>query len=198
MALHEIELKKLGVTIQMVGAVYADKDRAYLLFLPGEGKGFSDGMSLREVNLDQEEWLKVLQQTDLVEVEALVRDPDTKVVGKAIVRKSERQISQGVSWTVYRRDEFKCRYCGTADVPLTVDHLITWESGGMSVPENLVACCRKCNGARGETPFPDWLMDPFYKRVSQNLDYQGRFANQALVPTLAGLPVSIKMGKRSR
>ncbi len=194
MALHEIELRQLGVSIQMVGAVYADKDRAYLLHLPGE----DSGRPLQGIVLNQDEWLKVLQQTDLVEVEALVRDPDTKVVGKAIVRKSERQISQGVSWTVYRRDEFKCRYCGADDVPLTVDHLITWESGGMSIPENLVACCRKCNGARGETPFADWLMDPFYRRVSQKLDYQVRFANQALVPTLAGLPVSIKMGKRSR
>lgn len=193
MALHEIDLKQLGVSIQMVGAVYADKDRAYLVLLPGESS-----RPVKEVKLDQEEWLKVMQQTDLVEVEALVRDPETKQVVKALVRKSERQISQQVSWTVFRRDEFKCRYCGAADVPLTVDHLITWESGGMSVPENLVACCRKCNGARGETPYADWLMDSYYKRVSQNLDYQGRFANQALVPTLAGLPVSIKMGKRSR
>jgi len=198
MPLHEIDLKQLGVSLQMVGAVYADKDKVYLLFLPGEGKGFPNGTSMRDVTLTQDEWLKVMQQTDLVEVEALVRDPDTKQVAKAIVRKSERQISQGVSWTVYRRDEFKCRYCGAADVPLTVDHLITWESGGMSIPENLVACCRKCNGARGEMPFADWLLDPYYKRVSQNLEYQGRFANQALVPTLAGLPVSIKMGKRSR
>lgn len=194
MALHDIPMKELGLSIQMVGAVYADKSKAYLVLLPGEN-AVKDP---RQVALTLDEWQAFLRQTDLEEVECLVKDPGTKQIGKAILRKSERNISQTVSWAVYRRDGFKCRYCGVEDEPLTVDHLITWESGGPSTHENLVACCRKCNGARGETPFADWLMDPYYKRVSQKLDYQTKFANQALVPTLAAIPISVRVGKRQR
>lgn len=197
MALKDIPLKELGLGIQLVGAVYADKDRNWLVMLPGE-PDLIEATRTKVVALNSDEWTQFLAQTDLVPVEVLVRDPDTKALGKAILRKSERNISQGVSWAVYRRDGFKCRYCGVEDQPLTVDHLITWESGGPSTPENLVASCRKCNGARGEMLYADWLMDPYYKRVSQKLDYQVRFANQAVVPTLATIPISVRVGKRTR
>ena len=197
MALNDIPMKELGLSIQMVGAVYADKDRAYLVMLPGEADGIEFEFT-KVVDLTVDEWEAFLRQTDLVTVEGLVKDPETKQIGKAILRKSDRQVSQQVSWAVYRRDGFKCRYCGVDNLPLTVDHLITWESGGPSTEANLVAACRKCNGARGETPFADWLMDPYYKKVSQRLDYRGRFANQALVPTLASIPISVRVGKRQR
>ena len=194
MALTDIPLKDVGLSIQMVGAIYADKDREYHVRLPGE----VGGAPSKGVLLTTEEWTAFLQQTDLVPVEVLVRDPDTKAVGKAIVRKSERVISQNVSWAVYRRDGFRCRYCGVEDQPLTVDHLVTWESGGPSTPENLVASCKKCNGARGDMAYADWLLTPFYRRVSQNLGYTERFANDALVPTLASIPLSVRVGKRQR
>ncbi len=194
MALTDIPFKELGLSIQMVGAVYADKDKTYLVMLPGEDAVTAS----KPVLLNVEEWDRFLRQTDLVEVEGLVKDPNTKQIAKAILRKSERQVSQQVSWAVYRRDGFKCCYCGVENMPLTVDHLITWESGGPSTEANLVSSCRKCNGARGETPYADWLMDPFYKRVSQGLDHTRRFANQALVPTLANIPVSVRVGKRQR
>ena len=195
MPLFNIPMKEVGLTIQLVGAIYADSEQQYHMYLPGEDQGRFN-RAVGELTL--EEWSRFLQQTDFVEVECLVKDPETKQIGRAILRKSERQVSQGISWQVFRRDGFKCRYCGAEDVPLTVDHLITWESGGPSIPANLVAACRKCNGARGETPYADWLQDPYYKKVSQNLGYEERFANQALVPTLAKIPINPRMGKRNR
>ena len=194
MPLKDIPFKELGLSIQMVGAVYADKDRQYLVRFPGE----TGGLPVKDVTLDREEWEQFLRQTDLVEVEGLVKDPETKQIVKAMLRKSERQISQQTSWAVFRRDGFRCRYCGVEDQPLTVDHLVTWESGGPSTPENLVAACKKCNGARGETPFEQWLNDSYYKRVSQNLAFEERFKLQALVPTLAKIPISVRVGKRQR
>lgn len=193
MALTDIDMKKLGTSIQMVGAVYADTQRAWMVLLPGV-----DVEDPKPVHLTLDEWTQFLRQTDLVEVECLVRDPVTKQIGKAILRKSERQVSQGVSWQVFRRDGFKCRYCGVDDMPLTVDHLITWESGGPSIPENLVACCRECNAARGETPYGEWLQTAFYRRVSKNIHWEEQFQNTRLVATLASIPVSPKVGKRSR
>lgn len=198
MPLKDIPFKELGLSIQMVGAVYADKNRAWMVMFPGEGQGDNAVEDPKLVLLNREEWEQFLRQTDLVEVEGLVKDPDTKQIGKAMLRKSERQISQQTSWAVFRRDGFRCRYCGVEDQPLTVDHLVTWESGGPSTPENLVAACKKCNGARGETPFEQWLNDPYYRRVSQNLAFEERFKLQALVPTLAKIPISVRVGKRQR
>lgn len=197
MPLKDIPFKELGLSIQMVGAVYADKSRTWLVMFPGEPDHI-EAHQTKVVSLNREEWEQFLRQTDLVEVECVVRDPETKVIGKAMLRKSERQISQQTSWAVFRRDGFRCRYCGVEDQPLTVDHLITWESGGPSTPENLVAACKKCNGARGETPFEQWLTDPYFKRVSQNLAFEERFRLQALVPSLAKIPVSVRVGKRQR
>lgn len=194
MALDKIPLKDIGTRIQMVGAVYASPGgKAWVVLFPGEPTP-----EVEFVPLDQEEWIRFLKQTDLVEVEVMVKDPETKALGKALVRKSERVISQITSWTVFRRDGFRCRYCGVEDQPLTVDHLITWESGGPSVPENLVSACKKCNSARGDMAYEQWLHDPYYKRVSQGLSFEERFKNQGLIPALARIPITVRVGKRSR
>ena len=198
MALTDIPLKELGLSIQMVGALYANRNQAWMVMFPGEGRGDDTIEDPSMVLLDREEWEQFLRQTDLVEVECLVRDPETKAIGKAMLRKCERQISQQTSWAVFRRDGFKCRYCGVEDQPLTVDHLVTWESGGPSTPENLVAACRRCNSARGELPLAEWLNSPFYKKVKTGISYEEQFRNTALVATLGSIPVSPKMGKRPR
>ena len=117
---------------------------------------------------------------------------------RAIIRKCERQVSQHISWKVYRRDNFRCRYCGFEDGPLTVDHLVTWESGGPTTEENLVACCKRCNNRRGETPFDEWLKDPYFLRVSQGLSMSEKFSLQALLPTLADIPRNPIVRKRSK
>ncbi|WP_212636678.1 HNH endonuclease, partial [Salmonella enterica] len=55
-----------------------------------------------------------------------------------ILRKNQRILDQKIAWEVYRRDKYKCRYCGIDNVPLTVDHIITWESGGATHADNLM------------------------------------------------------------
>ena len=49
---------------------------------------------------------------------------------------------------VLARDGYVCYYCGQdAD---TVDHVISIKNGGNPVdPSNLLACCRRCNSAKG-------------------------------------------------
>jgi hypothetical protein len=182
----------LGHTIQLAGAIWSGEGKNYLCFLPDE----EEALPLEIVTLTQEEWEEFLLQTDLLNVEAQVLDEAGKVV-KAIVRKSQRQISQNVSWEVFRRDAYHCRYCGRGDVPLTVDHLVLWEEGGPSVPANLVSSCKKCNKTRGNTPYAEWLNHPYYKRVSQDLSRATIAQNLALVPTLATIPRQPhKPGKR--
>lgn len=180
----QLNLLDLGNTIQVAGVIYADAEVAYLCMMPEEP--IKDKV-LRVLDLDQEDWEKIIKQTDLVETEVLTRAPNGKLA-KIIVRKSTRQIEQNVSWAVFRRDGYRCRYCGAKNRPLTVDHLVTWEDGGPSTEENLVACCRACNKARGNTPYEDWLNHPFYLKVSRQLEADVFRANKALADTLHKIP----------
>ena len=47
------------------------------------------------------------------------------------------------------RDDEMCQYCGKHARDLTLDHVIPRSRGGQSTWENLVACCKLCNGRKG-------------------------------------------------
>lgn len=49
---------------------------------------------------------------------------------------------------VLRRDAHQCAYCGKAAA--TVDHVVPRSRGGRDSWENLVACCLRCNNAKGD------------------------------------------------
>ena len=59
---------------------------------------------------------------------------------------------------VLRRDAHRCAYCGHA--ASTVDHVLPRSRGGADSWENLVACCLRCNNAKGDrTPQEmNWTM----------------------------------------
>ena len=49
---------------------------------------------------------------------------------------------------VLRRDAQRCGYCGSS--ASTIDHVIPKSRGGKDAWENLVACCLRCNNAKGD------------------------------------------------
>ena len=49
---------------------------------------------------------------------------------------------------VLRRDSHRCAYCGAQAA--TVDHVLPRSRGGQDTWENLVACCVRCNNAKGD------------------------------------------------
>ena len=49
---------------------------------------------------------------------------------------------------VLRRDGHRCAYC--AGHASTVDHVVPRSRGGTDAWENLVACCVRCNNAKGD------------------------------------------------
>ena len=49
---------------------------------------------------------------------------------------------------VLRRDAQRCGYCGSS--ASTIDHVIPKSRGGKDTWENLVACCLRCNNAKGD------------------------------------------------
>jgi len=50
---------------------------------------------------------------------------------------------------VFRRDNFQCQYCGSAERQLTIDHMIPRSQGGEDSWENLVTACGPCNSRKG-------------------------------------------------
>ncbi len=51
--------------------------------------------------------------------------------------------------TVLARDQYTCQYCGAQTRDLTLDHVVPRVMGGETIWTNVVAACKKCNGAKG-------------------------------------------------
>lgn len=49
---------------------------------------------------------------------------------------------------VLRRDNYRCGYCSQS--ANTIDHVLPKSRGGADTWENLVACCLRCNNAKGD------------------------------------------------
>jgi 5-methylcytosine-specific restriction endonuclease McrA len=60
-----------------------------------------------------------------------------------------RMVLRPTRSNILLRDEETCQYCGKRSRELTLDHVIPRSRGGLSTWENLVACCRACNGRKG-------------------------------------------------
>lgn len=192
MQFKDMNLLEFGNNILIGGIVYSGKGKNFICLIP-DGASLNDPFCVLDLNIDN--WKEIIRQTDLMETEILQNGPKGDII-KAIVRKTTRIIEQGISWRVYKRDEYKCRYCGKDGIPMTVDHLILWEEGGPSIEENLVTACRKCNKTRGNTSYAKWLKDPFYTRVSQGLTPETRELNLKMVDTLKNIPLRIHIRNR--
>lgn len=190
----DIDLSQVGNEVLLVGGVWAGDGKAYFCYFPEFGPP-PRGTEFHEFDMSYDDWKALLRQSDIMETEVLAKAEDGSLY-KAVARKSQRNIDQGVSWRVYKRDEYRCRYCGNDDVPLTVDHLVLWEEGGPSIEQNLVAACRKCNKRRGNMQYEDWLDSDYYQRVSANLDEAIRGFNRAIAMELPNIPRQIR--KRSK
>jgi hypothetical protein len=175
----DLPLHTFGHSVQMAGAVYVGGGRSFLFTFPDDAL---EG-ELETVPMSLDDWKELVRQTDMLDMELLVRQPDGSVK-KAIYRKSERQVDQNVTWAVFRRDGYSCRYCGKDGVPLTVDHLILHHEGGPSVEANLLSACRKCNKVRGDIQYADWLQHPFYVERAKGLSPAVREQNVAMAAGL--------------
>jgi hypothetical protein len=189
--LCDINLYAIGNTIQLAGAIYSGDGKAYLCFLPDE----QTDLPMEPLEMDSEDWKVFLRQTDLMELEILAQAKDGSLA-KAIIRKSQRAVDPIINWNCFRRDNYSCRYCGTNKAPLTVDHLVRWEEGGPSIEANMLSSCRKCNKVRGDKLYGDWLLDPYYIRVSKGLSEEVQAANKVILSTLDAIPRKMHIASR--
>ena len=59
--------------------------------------------------------------------------------------------------SIFEAWDHACAYCTKpAD---TLDHVVARLRGGLTVPENLVPACRRCNGAKGSDHWSEWFAD---------------------------------------
>lgn len=66
-------------------------------------------------------------------------------------RSTRKAISKTTRFEVFKRDGFKCQYCGAHPpaVVLQVDHIIAVAAGGASHIDNYVTACQPCNLGKG-------------------------------------------------
>lgn len=171
-------IKKLdfGNNIRITGLVMSHKDgKVFNILTPSNTIADLDYSSLEILDLNGEEWSELIRQLDILETEGIRGDE------KVILRKSQQIVDNNVYWTVFRRDNYSCRYCAKNDVPLTYDHVVTWEKGGPTTVENGVTACRKCNKKRGNLDFGSWLEHSYYIERSKYLSERVLKMNQDLV-----------------
>ena len=60
---------------------------------------------------------------------------------------AKTKIPDDLRQTVFKRDNYTCRYCGASgpEVQLHADHVYPESKGGETTIDNLVTACKKCN-----------------------------------------------------
>lgn len=68
-----------------------------------------------------------------------------------------RALSKKIRFEVFKRDSFKCVYCGKSapDVVLHVDHIVPVSKGGTNEITNLVTACADCNLGKSNRTLDD-------------------------------------------
>lgn len=67
-------------------------------------------------------------------------------------------LSKKVRFEIFKRDQFRCRYCGKPvglGVVLEVDHIVPVAEGGTNDPANLVTSCFDCNRGKSKRLLSD-------------------------------------------
>lgn len=77
-------------------------------------------------------------------------DKAARRIGVPAPRRTGRDPSLRMRFKVLKRDNFRCRKCGSspakkAGIELHVDHVVPWSRGGETVLENLETLCSRCN-----------------------------------------------------
>lgn len=74
--------------------------------------------------------------------------PDMTAERFEVIRIGERDpIPSMMRTAIYRRDWFRCSWCGATE-NLELDHLKPWSAGGGDTPANLRTLCHDCNAMR--------------------------------------------------
>jgi hypothetical protein len=102
--------------------------------------------------------------------------PDEPVIVQLLANvRVPRMILRPTRANILLRDEDTCQYCGKRSRELTLDHIVPRSKGGQSTWENLVACCRACNGRKGNRLLKDVGMRLIRQPKPLDHEYAGFF-----------------------
>ena len=138
----KIPLERIGNGINFCGVVLGNADEYYVALLPDEEEPEKVDLEVYSAG----DWKALLDRMDNVFIKIQGKDG----VVKAMIRKADRLIDKNLQWQVFKRDGYRCQYCGKTGVPMTVDHYMPQELGGETKAENLKTCCRSCNKRKGD------------------------------------------------
>jgi hypothetical protein len=68
--------------------------------------------------------------------------------------KKRKGISKRTRFEVFKRDGFKCQYCGQTppQIILQIDHILAVANGGGDEETNLLTSCEDCNNGKSDKP----------------------------------------------
>ncbi len=78
---------------------------------------------------------RVYERPSVIRLQYMVHRPRPRV------RLNKREI--------FRRDGYRCQYCGRVSAHLTLDHVVPKNRGGKYTWDNLVSACPQCNRRKG-------------------------------------------------
>lgn len=183
----DFDLQKVGIDLTLSGLILTSTDQNYAVMLPDQ----SLIGNLKVMHISVDDFKKFVKQMDTQETSI------TAINGsKIIVRKTQRILDSTVTWEVFERDNYTCRYCGRRGIPMSYDHVKLWEELGENTVENGVTACKKCNKARGNTDFAEWLSSDYVKERMENVPTRLMGMNIALLDVYKAFPNRIS--NRSR
>lgn len=73
-----------------------------------------------------------------------------------------KAISNSKRFEIFKRDGFKCHYCGSTPISsiLHVDHILAVSRGGTNEPDNLITACSTCNSGKGNRKLSEAKYQP--------------------------------------
>jgi hypothetical protein len=73
------------------------------------------------------------------------------------IYKTNSKLWKEISKTIFKRDNYTCKYCGQIGGRLEVDHVIPISKGGTNDLSNLTTSCRKCNRQKKDMSVEEFL-----------------------------------------
>ena len=143
MAVHVVAVRRAMVLLYRdLAEVIAVEDGQYFNYDFEAWRELSEFVSADDEDPDESEWIRSVNFS--IQVPRVIRLNFYDKIPKLTLRFNRRNL--------FARDQNTCQYCGHVFPlsQLSFDHVIPRSRGGKTTWENVVCCCLKCNGRKGD------------------------------------------------